>query len=149
MLLGLFSLMDTFPGAIDGFALHPLDKTSSLPALTNNRVEDGFLGSAVLAFKYYLVKDKCNRPDGQQMVAPLSQPSPYWHNDEEDYKQQMALWGVIHVSRSGNVKEACEALAWDMVNTGLQVRWKDHQSAESSAQVLLMNVPPVLDMGGI
>ncbi len=56
---------------------------------------------------------------------------------------------MIRVTGDGNVKEACEALAWDMVDLGLQVRWKDHQSTASSAQVLLMNVPPVLDRGGI
>ncbi len=32
---------------------------------------------------------------------------------------------------------------------GFQVCWKDHQSAESSTQILLMNLPPVLDRGGI
>jgi hypothetical protein len=47
------------------FALHPLDKTSSLPALTNNRVEDGFPRFVVLAFKYFLVKDKRIRLAGQ------------------------------------------------------------------------------------
>ncbi len=55
------------------------------------------------------------------MVAPPSQPSPYQHKDKEDYKQPMALWGVICITRNGNVKEACEALAWDMADTGLQV----------------------------
>jgi hypothetical protein len=141
--------MDILPNAIDGFALHPLDEFSSLPAFTSNRVEDGFPKSAVLAFKYFLVKDKRNKPGRQQMVAPPSQPSPYRHNNEEYYKQPTALWGIICITGNGNVKEACEALAWDMVDIGLQVWWKDHQSVESSAQVLLMNVPPVLDRGGI
>ncbi len=66
MLLGLSSLMDILLGAIDGFALHPLDTNCRLPALTNNRVEDGFPGSAVLAFQYFLVKDMHNRLAGQQ-----------------------------------------------------------------------------------
>jgi hypothetical protein len=149
MLLGLSSFMDFLSGAIDGFALQPLDVNSCLPALTNNRVEDGFPGSGVLAFQYFLVKDKCNRPTGQQVVAPPSQPSPFWHNNKDDYRQPMALWGIIRVTKNSNVKEACEASAWDMVDTGLQVRWKDHQSAKSSAQILLMNVPPVLGRGGI
>jgi hypothetical protein len=56
---------------------------------------------------------------------------------------------VIRVTGKGNVKKACEALAWDMVNSGLQVYWKDHQSTDSSAQVLLINVPSVLDRGSI
>ncbi len=103
----------------------------------------------VLALKYFLVKDKRNRSAGQQPVAPPSQPSPYWHNNKEDYKQPTALWGVICITGNGNVKEACEALVWDMVDMGLQVWWKDHQLAESRAQVLLINVPLVLDRGGV
>jgi hypothetical protein len=59
MLLGLSALMDILPpGVIDGFGLHPLYEHSSLPPLTSNKVKEGFLGSAVLAFKYFLVKDK-------------------------------------------------------------------------------------------
>ncbi len=56
---------------------------------------------------------------------------------------------MIWVTGDGNVKEACEALAWNMVNLGLQVRRKDHQSTDSSTQVLLMNVPSVLDKDGV
>ncbi len=56
---------------------------------------------------------------------------------------------MIWVTGDGKVKEACEALAWDMVDSGLQVHWKDHQSADSSTQVLLMNIPRVLDRGGV
>ena len=32
-----------------------------------------------------------------------------------------------------------------MVDSGITIRWKEHQSAESSAHVLLMNVPPILE----
>jgi hypothetical protein len=32
-----------------------------------------------------------------------------------------------------------------MTGSGLQVRWKEHQSAKSSAQALLMNAPLVLE----
>jgi hypothetical protein len=39
MLLGFSCLMDILPGAIDGFALHPLDANLCLPAHTNNRVK--------------------------------------------------------------------------------------------------------------
>ncbi len=144
MLLGLASLMDIFPDALDRFAVHPLDKSSSLPPLTSNKLVDGFPSSAVL-----VVKDKCNRQANQQTAAPLSQPSPHRHNNEEGYKPPMSLGEVMHVIGKGNVKEACEVLAWDMVDTGLQVQWKDHQSPDSSAQVLLMNVPPVLDRVGV
>ncbi len=91
MLLGLSFLMDILPEAINGFALHPLDKKSMLPALTNNRVEDGFPGSAVLAFKYFHVKDKQNRAAKQLVPALPQQPSPFRHNNEEDYKQPTAM----------------------------------------------------------
>jgi hypothetical protein len=37
MILGLSSLMDILPEAINGFMRHPLDELSTLPALTNNR----------------------------------------------------------------------------------------------------------------
>jgi hypothetical protein len=40
-------------------------------------------------------------------------------------------------------------LAWDMINLGLTIRWKEHQSAESSMHILLINVPPVLERGGM
>jgi hypothetical protein len=36
-----------------------------------------------------------------------------------------------------------------MVDTGLQIQWKDHQLADSSTQVLLLNIPPMLDRGGV
>ncbi len=58
LLLGLLALMEILPSAIDGFELHPLDEISTHPALINNRVEDGFPSSAILAFKYCGVKNK-------------------------------------------------------------------------------------------
>jgi hypothetical protein len=149
MLLGLVSLMGILPDAINGFAMHPLGKSSSLPLLTSNKLEDRFPGSAVLAsFKYFMVKDKCNRRANQQTAAPLSQPSPLRHNNKEGYKLPTSLWGVICVTGKRNVKDLCNVLEWDMVDTGLQVQWKDHQLPDSSAQVLLVNVPPVLDRVG-
>jgi hypothetical protein len=91
ILLGLSLLMDILPDAIDGFALHPLEPDSTLPALANNKTEDGFPGSAVLAFKYFLVKNKSNRV-AQQTVSSPSQPSLHRHNDKEEYRPPTALW---------------------------------------------------------
>jgi hypothetical protein len=31
------------------------------------------------------------------------------------------MWGIIQVTGDGNLKEACKALAWDMVDSGLQI----------------------------
>jgi hypothetical protein len=91
--------------------LHPLDEQSMLPALTNNRAKDGFPSSAVLALKHFHVKDKQNRAAGQLAVALPQQPSPFRHNNKEDYKQPTVMWGVIRVTGNGNIKEACESLA--------------------------------------
>jgi hypothetical protein len=41
---------------------------------------------------------------------------------------------VIWVTGDEHDKEVCETLVWDMVDTGLQVHWKDQQSADSNAQ---------------
>jgi hypothetical protein len=59
------------------------------------------------------------------------------------------MWGVIWVKGNGNMKEAWDALAWDMISLGLTVRWKEHQSVESSMHILLMNTPLVLECGGM
>jgi hypothetical protein len=45
--------LDIILDAVDGFELHPLKEASTLPALTNNKVEEGFPGSGVLAFKFF------------------------------------------------------------------------------------------------
>ncbi len=111
MLLGLSSLIDIFPSAINGFAMHPLDESSALPSLTNNQPKDGFPGSAVLAFKYFMVKNKSNRPANHQSVATPSQPSTHRHNNKEEFKPPTSLWGVIRVTGNVNIKEACKSLA--------------------------------------
>jgi hypothetical protein len=95
MLLGLSALIDILPNAIDGFKSHPLEKASTLPVLTNNKVEEGFPGSVVLAFKYFLVRDRCNVK--RQQAALRSVPSPHRYNNEEDYRPPTAMWGVTWV----------------------------------------------------
>jgi hypothetical protein len=84
MLLGLSALMDILPGAIDGFELYPHEEQSILPCFTNNRVEGGFPGSTVLAFKYFLVRDTQNRV--VQSLVSIPEPSLHRFNEEEDYK---------------------------------------------------------------
>ncbi len=127
MLLGLAVLMDILPNAIDGFAVHHLDNSLSLPPLTSSKPEDRFLGSAVLALKYFMVKNKGNKQFNQQTAAPPPQPSPHKHNKEYVFKLSMSLWGVIHVTGNGNVKEACKALAWDMEDTITSRRTPAHR----------------------
>ena len=97
LLYGLSSIMDILPNAVADFKLHPLDDGSTLPFLTNNKVEEGFPQSASLAFQYILVKDKRNRSAQQDTsnlpVAPS--PSPFRHNDEEEFKPSTMMSGII------------------------------------------------------
>ncbi len=84
-----------------------------------------------------------------QQAASRSAPSPHRYHNKEDYRPPTAIWGVIWVKGNSNMKEACNMLAWDMIDLGLTVRWKEYQSVESSAHILLMNVPLVLERGGV
>ncbi len=151
MLMGLQAMMTIMLEAIDGFALHPVDKASHLPILTSIEPKDGFPSTAILAFQYFHVRNKRDQKKSDTTSPVISTPSPRRFNDEEEYKAPKQMWGVIRVSGNGNIKESCEALAWDIGGSGLQVRWKEYQSAESSAQVILLNVPPVLELerGGV
>jgi hypothetical protein len=142
MLFDLSTLLEILPDAIDGFMLHPLDADSTPPPLTNTKPKDGLPSSAALAFKYFLVNNKNNS----------TKPSPHRHhyNNEEEYRAPTSLWGVIKCTCNGNIKEGVEGLAWDIVgNTGITIKYKEHQSPDSSAQILLMNVPPVFDRNGV
>jgi hypothetical protein len=143
--------MEILPYAIDSFTLHLLDVASPLSPLTNTKPEDGFSSSAALAFKYFLVKNKNNSRGALQALPSPPKPSPHQHryNNEEEYRAPTALWGVIKCTCNGNIKEGVEGLAWDIGNTGITIRYKEHQSPNSYAQILLMNVPPVFDRNGV
>jgi hypothetical protein len=39
----------------------------------------------------------------------------------------------------------CESIAWDMNGTRITVRWKEHQSADSNSQILIMCVPNIFN----
>ena len=59
------------------------------------------------------------------------------------------MWRTIKVCVDKNVKEAAEALKWDFNKTGIQVRWKPHQSADSGTQVQIVCCPDLFDKEGI
>jgi hypothetical protein len=148
LLLGLSALMEILPSAIDGFELHLLHETSTHSALTYNRVEDGFPSSAILAFKYYGMKNKQFSQGSSQQLTP-SQPSTHRHNDEEEFKPSPYLWVVIRICGNDNIKDACKAISWDIQESGILIRWKEHQSAKSNAQIMIMCVPNVFDRKGL
>ncbi len=145
LLLGLASFVEILFSGIDGFELHPLDPESTLPFL--------ILGSqspktAVLAFKYCRVKNK--RIVRNSAGGPSRpQVSLQRQNDDEEFILSKLVQAVIRERGKENVKVACDSISWDMSNSGLMIRWKEHQSADLSAQVLLMCCPAVFDKQGI
>jgi len=149
MLAGMSSVMETFPLMIDGFELHPLAKESSLPFLTSNQVEEGFPQSAIMMFRYFHVKNKMNTKGASQAASEPSSVSSNKFDDEAEFKPSNTLWGTVKVRAKENVKESVESLSWDFNNTGIQVRWKPHQSAESSAQAQICCSPNVFEREGL
>jgi hypothetical protein len=145
LLMGLTAFMEIVPAFIDGFQLLPLISPSILPPLTTG---SNIPKTAALAFKYFKVKNMSNMR-GATAPPAVSHISPARHNDDEEFRPPTMLWGVVRVRGNENVKEAIDAVAWDMNDTGLSIRWKEHQSAESNAQVLLMCCPPIFDRQGV
>jgi hypothetical protein len=99
LLMGLSAFMEIVPAFINGFELLPLSDISTLPALISNDPDPnkGFPKTAVLAFKYFLVKNKTN-VCGVSSQSPSTQtPQNMRHNDEEEFKPPTMLWGVVRV----------------------------------------------------
>jgi hypothetical protein len=71
------------------------------------------------------------------------------HNDDEEFIPSKLVQAVIRVRGKENVKVACNSISWDMSDSGLTIRWKEHQSVDLSAQVLLMCCSAVFDKQGI
>ncbi len=149
MLLGITSILETFPHMISGFELHPLDPASTLPFLTSNDVKRGFPQSALLMFEYFHVKNKINLRGAPQTPTVATTVSHTRFDDEVEFRPSNTLWRTVKVQADENVKEAVEALTWDFNKTGIQVRWKPHQSADSSAQVQIMCCPNIFDKEGL
>jgi hypothetical protein len=85
LLLGLTALMEIVSSVINGFKLHLLCKSYILPKLTSPNVDNGFPSSAILVFKYCLVKNKshrCNNKNPPALSGP-STASPLQYNNEE------------------------------------------------------------------
>jgi hypothetical protein len=102
----------------------------------------------VPAFKYCGVKNK--RIERNSAGGPSRpQVSLQRNNDDEEFILSKLVQAVIRVRGKENVKVACNSISWDMSNSRLTIRWKEHQSADSSAQVLLMCCPAVFDKQGI
>jgi len=146
LLLGLASLLEILSSVIDGFEMHPLNPESTLPFLTSGLQAPK---TAILAFKYCGVKNKRIVRNSSQSLAKPPQKNLQRHNDDEEFTPSTSVQAVIRVRGRENVKTACDSISWDMSESGLSIRWKEHQSADSSAQILLMCCPPVFDKRGL
>jgi hypothetical protein len=56
---------------------------------------------------------------------------------------------VIRIRENDNIKDSCEEIGWDIYKSGLIIRYKEHQSTDSNAQIMLMCIPSVFDWDGI
>ncbi len=97
MLIGMSSIMETFPQMIDGFELHPLDPESSLPVLTSNHVDKGFPQSAIMMFGYFLVKNKINSKGALQAANKSTTTLLNKYDNEAVFRPSNTLWGNCRV----------------------------------------------------
>jgi hypothetical protein len=102
-----------------------------------------------IMFRYLHVKNKTNNRGASQSQHATQTVSPHQHNNEEEYKPPTGVTGNLHVKAGENIREMCESIAWDMSGTGITVRWKEHQLADSSSRILIMCVPNVFDKEGL
>jgi hypothetical protein len=150
MLAGMSSIMETFPKLIEGFEIHPLDSSSTLPVLSSNHLEDSFpQQSAVLMFKYFHVTNKMNPWGTTQLTSKPTTGTPSWYDDDAEYKPSNTMWGTSRVWTGENIKEAMEVWLWVLHSTSIQVWWKAHQSADSSAFIQIMCCPNLFDKDGL
>ncbi len=146
LLLGLATTIEIPASILTDFRLLLVDKSTKYPALTSGQEDEGFPTTAVIAFKYILLHNKRMLQGGSQPVSATPTPSSIIsrYNDEEEYKAPTSMWGTLRVQASENVKDCVDALVCDLSDTGISIRWKEHQSAVSSSQVLLICIPMCL-----
>jgi hypothetical protein len=92
-----------------------------------------------MMFRYFLVKNKMNSKGAPQAAKESTTSLPNKYDNEAEFRPSNTLWDNCRVKARENVKEAVESLSWYFNNTGIQVRWKAHQSANSSAQIQIFS----------
>jgi hypothetical protein len=97
MLLGMSSILETFPHMISGFELFPLYPASTLLFLTSNDVKRGFPWSSLLMFKYFHVKNKINSGGAPQTPTVAATVSHTRFDDEAEFRPSNTLWGTVKV----------------------------------------------------
>lgn len=147
LLSGLASLLHVLTAGIDGFMLHPVEaENKSMRPLQSHLVEEGFPPTSSVALKYFKTRNKRVNTNSINNVVASSKPSArtsqeYQHDDDAGYSGPNMFWGTVCASADINLKSAVEDLFMDLEDTGLVARWKRHQSAESSSQIIIPAVP--------
>jgi hypothetical protein len=149
MLAGMSALMEIFSGIVTDFWVFPINPKSTLPILTSNLLTDRFPQTAAIMFRYLHVKTKINNCGASQSHPATQTLSLHQYNDEKEYRPPTGMWGNLRVKAGENIKEMCESIAWDMNGTRITVRWKKHQLADSSSQILIMCVHNIFNKEGL
>jgi hypothetical protein len=102
-----------------------------------------------MMFRYFHVKNKMNSKGAPQLAGETTAALLNRYKNNADFKPSNILWGTARVLAKENIKEAVESLSWDFNNTGIQMRWKSHQSADSSAQVQIFCCPSIFKREGL
>jgi hypothetical protein len=102
-----------------------------------------------MMFRYLHVNNKIKNRGASQSHPATQAVSPHQYNNKDKYRPPTGVWGNLRIKAGENIKEMCESIAWDMNGTGITVRWKEHQSVDSSSQILIMCVPNIFDKEGL
>jgi hypothetical protein len=100
-------------------------------------------------FKYLHVKNKMNPWGAAQPTANTPTISLSRFDDNAALRPSPTLWGTARVQARENIREAIVAWVWDLHNTGVQVQWKAHQSADSSAYIRIICCPTLINKDGL
>ena len=150
LLGGLGATIQILSAVIPNFALLPVDSQHTHMATVNSHlVEEGMPASTAIALFYFKTRNMFMRNSNNTQQNAPTPPSAHRFDDDAAYSGPSYMYGTIKVSGEVNVKDICENLRWDIEDTGLKLMWKNHQSSESSTQVVLIGVPRVFCMQGL
>ena len=155
---GLGSAVQILAAVIPGMQMWPCKQPSCYPPIKSHKHSEGFPLSAAIATQYYATKQQSlNFAPPKPATSggqPASTPStPYGQSrefdDDAEYNGPQRAYGTIVVSGEVNVFDAIEHLELDLEESGITLREKPHQSAESSNQVGIIGIPKGFCLKGL
>ena len=128
--LGTVWIFELLHETVEGFRIHLIDKTSTLPRIVSHIVEEGFLAMAAFAFKYFSTRNKRILNQGPAVVAsnkPVPPPKSKGFDDNAGCNGPHLLYISVTVTRDVNIKPAIKHIGWNTGGTGIKISWKHHQ----------------------